>query len=277
MRRPSTDRSRRHWLRMGAAAILGAGIALVGATQSTARPTANNVGVQLGIGSLGIIEIDKTTVPRDFSLSVIATGDAPAPVTVELQLSSGLQLGAPAPGSAGTCSQTAAPVCTGTLNQTAGGTYAFWSWRMSSVEPGDYVVTASVTSPEVDPDLSDNSRSFRFTVAAPTSGGGGGGGGGGTSLEVSRAKISPATPRAGRSVVAAVRVTSEGSPVRPSRVTCAARAGAVNLEGKGKAASGSGSCTFSTTAKAKGKMLRGTISVRALGKTVRRTFSARLR
>jgi hypothetical protein len=259
-------------------AVLGAGIALVVATTSAARTAANDVGIQVGIGTLGVIEVGKTTVPRDFSLSVVVGGDAPAPVTVDLKSSPALLLGAPAPGSAGTCSGTSELICNGTLDQTAGGTYALWSWRVISAEPGDYVITASATSPEADPDLSNNSQTFRFQVAPPTSGGGGGGGGG-SSVTASRAKLSPAQPKAGKSVVATVRVTrgGGGSAVRPSRVTCAAKAGATTLRGKAKAASGSASCTFKTPASAQGKSLHGTVTVSALGSTIRRTFSARLR
>jgi hypothetical protein len=259
-------------------AVLGVGIALVLATTSTARTAANDVGIQVGIGSLGVIENDKTTVPRDFSLSVVVAGDAPAPVTVDLKSSPALQLGTPASGSAGTCSGTSELICSGALNQTAGGTYALWSWRVISAEPGDYVITASATSPEADPDLSNNSRAFAFRVAQPISGGGGGGGGGGSSsFTASRAKLSPARPKAGASVVATVRVTKDGSAVRPSRVKCAAKAGTTTLKGKAKAAMGSASCTFKTPASAKGKSLRGTVTVSALGKTIRRTFSAGLR
>ncbi len=278
--RSVTDHSRRPRLDRAAVAVLGAIIALVVAATSAARPTANDVGILVGIGALGELENDKTTVPRDFSLSVIVAGDAPAPVTVDLESSPALQLGTPSPGSAGPCSGTSELVCTGTLSQTAGGTYAFWSWRVISAEPGEYAITASATSPDADPDLSNNSRTFRFQVVVPTSGGGGGaggGGGGGSSVAVSRAKLAPAQPKAGMSVVASVRVTRDGSAVRPSRVTCAAKAGATTLKGKAKAASGSASCTFKTPASAKGTNLRGTVTVKTPGKTIRRTFSARLR
>ena len=272
------DRSRRPWLQRGAVVVLGVSIALQGATTSTARTAANDVGIQVGIGSPGVIEIGKTTVPRDFSLSVVVAGDAPAPVTVDIKASPALQLGTPSPGSAGTCSGTSELICNGALSQTAGGTYAFWSWRVISAEPGNYVITASATSPEADPDLSNNSRTFAFQVAQPTSsGGGGGGGGGGSSVAASGAKLSPAQPKAGRSVLATVRVTRDGSAVRPSRVTCTARAGTTALKGKAKAASGSGSCTFKIPASARGKNLHGTVTVIALGKTIRRTFSAGVR
>ena len=271
-----TDRRRRPWLKRGAVAVLGAGIALVVATTSTARTAANDVGIQVGIGSLGVIENDKTTVPRDFSLSVVVAGDAPAPVTVDIKSSPALQLGTPAPGSAGTCSGTSELICNGALDQTAGGTYALWSWRVISAEPGAYVITASATSPEADPDHRITVERFLPGCAAD-SGGGGGGGGGGSSVTASRAKLSPARPKAGRSVVATVRVTKDGSAVRPSRVTCAAKAGTTTLKGKAKAASGSASCTFKTPASAKGKSLHGTVTVSALGKTIRRTFSAGLR
>ncbi len=267
-----TDRSRRPWLQSGAVAVLGAGLALVVATTSAARTAANDVGIQVGIGSLGEIEIDKTTVPRDFSLSVVVAGDAPAPVTVDIKSSPALQLGTPSPGSAGTCSGTSELICNGALDQTAGGTYALWSWRVISAEPGAYVITASATSPEADPDPSNNSATFRFQVAPPISAGGGG-----SSVTASRAKLSPAQPKAGVSVVATVRVTKGGSPVRPSRVACAAKAGATTLRGKARAASGSASCTFKTPASAKGKSLHGTVTLTALGKTIRRAFSAGLR
>src|SRR6185503_6594437 len=78
--------------------------------------------------------------------------------------------------------------------------------------------------------------------------GGGGGGGGDTSAaaKASAVKLSPAKPRAGSSVVASVRVTKGGSPLRPTGIACAASIGKVKVKGASRSASGLALCLFKT-------------------------------
>ena len=119
----------------------------------------------------------------------------------------------------------------------------------------------------------------RVQVAAPSGGGGGGGGsgGGGASVAASGVKVSPAHPKAGATVTASIGVTRGGSPVRVGHVTCAATAGSAKVPGRGQHGLGSASCAFKTSAAEKGRVLRGSVSVSAGGKSLRRSFSARLR
>ena len=77
-------------------------------------------------------------------------------------------------------------------------------------------------------------------------------------------------------MVASVRVTKGGSPVRPSGIACAASIGGSKVKGGAKAASGVASCLFKTPKSAKGKAMSGSISFRAGGRAFKKRFSARL-
>ena len=163
--------------------------------------------------------------------------------------------------------------------QTPGGTYAFWSWRVISAEPGNYVITASATSPEADPDLSNNSRTFAFQVAPPISGGGGGEWwwrwrqlGDGESGEALPSAAESRHVRHGHG-------TADERRLRCATEPCdmCSESRDNDPQGQGQGGEGSASCTFKPPASAKGEGLHGTVTVSALGKTIRRTFSVGLR
>ena len=257
----------------GFAAILSAGAA--------ATPAANDIAIQVGIGTKGIID-SRTTALSSFSLSLIVSGSSAGPVTVAVKLPQGLSWEAGPPSAAEGCSGTADVTCSGTLQTSTGGTYAFWAWRVVAAQTGNYAITASATSPETDPDLSNNSFTFRFDVVDPASGGGGSGGGGGgggggaATVSAGAAKLTPAKPKAGSLVTASVRVTAGGAPVRPTSVACNATLSGAKVKGAPKAAAGTASCRYRTSKAAKGKTLRGSVSFTARGKKFTKRFSTRL-
>jgi hypothetical protein len=158
---------------------------------------------------------------------------------------------------------------------------AGYLWDVVADRAGVYEITASVEPTEPDPELSNNTDTFRFEVTQPTSGGGGtggggSGGGGAVSASAGAVKLTPAKPRAGSLVTATVRVTAGGAPVRPTGLTCAGTIGSAKLKGTGKTASGSATCVYRTPKSAKSKTLRGSVSFIARGTKFTKRFSARL-
>jgi hypothetical protein len=138
--------------------------------------------------------------------------------------------------------------------------------------PGVYEITASVTSSEPDPDLSNNSRTFKFEVVTssppPQSGG--------SAATASAVTLAPAKAKAGRPLVASVSVRAGEAAVKPSAVRCAGSVGAQATAGKPGATAGKAICRYKPPASAKGKTLRGAISFTARGKRFTKRFSVKL-
>jgi hypothetical protein len=88
-------------------------------------------------------------------------------------------------------------------------------------------------------------------------------------LKAGKAKLLPATPKAGKAVVVSTSVTrvETGLGVTSGTVRCAARVGTKALKGAGKMAAGRASCRFTMPATSKGKVARGTITVTVLAHT----------
>ncbi|MEO5633191.1 hypothetical protein, partial [Gaiella sp.] len=82
-------------------------------------------------------------------------------------------------------------------------------------------------------------------------------------------KVVPAKPKAGKVAVASAAVTrlETGVGIPAGSVKCAGRAGTKVLRGVGKVAAGRASCAFKLPVGAKGKTVRGTITVTHLGKS----------
>ena len=201
-------------------------------------------------------------------------------ITVRLALPAGLSWGRDAPDPTEGCTADTPTVCTATMEQNSAGTVGVgWIWDVVAAAPGFYEVTASVEPEQPDPNTSNNTATFRFEVVALASGGGGSGGGGGGSASAvaSSVKVTPAKPGAGTTVVATVRVSAGGNPVRPNALTCAGSVGAMKLRGKPTATSGAARCAYHPPAAAKGKTLRGTVAFTARGSKFTRRFSVRLR
>jgi hypothetical protein len=199
------------------------------------------------------------------------------PVTLRLVLPAGLRWGKSAPASTDGCIGDASVVCTGPLAPDSAGTVrAAWRWDVVATAPGSYEITGTASSNEPDPNSANNSSTLQFEVVQPTSGGGSGGGGT-AAVKAGAVKLAPAKPKAGSRVVASVRVTRGGSPVRPSGIACAASVGRAKVKSKGKGTSGFASCIFTTPKTAKRKNLAGSISFRAGGRSFSKRFSTRLR
>jgi hypothetical protein len=254
--------------------VFGACAAVACTSSAGASPAAADITVILGFGTLGTLETTTKTTSQTFGLSAIveASSTAQEPVRLTIRLGDGLQWGSNAPDAAHGCSGAAAAVCTGkTGGSSSSGNFAFWAWRVTAAGPGTYEVTASVEGEGPDPDTSNNTALFRFQVVSSR------GGGGSAKVSAGSVKLAPAKPKAGSTVVASVRVTKGGSPLRPTGVTCAASLGGVKAKGGPKAASGVASCVFKTPKSAKGKSLAGSISFRAGGSAFTKRFAVRLR
>ena len=274
---------RHAWSR--AIGLLGAfaGVACA-ASVAGAAPAATDLSISLGFGGLGSLETDKTTTTaRTFRVSVIvqASSFVPEPIRVRVQLGDGLRWGSDAPDAAHGCAGTAPAVCTGTTDAGSGGNFKFWSWYVDADHTGQFEITADLEDTGPDPDTSNNTTVFRFQVVPEGGGGSGGSGGSGggsgrASASASAAKVNPAKPKAGSLVTATVRVTSDGSPVRPSDVACAASAGGAKVKGTGRAGSGSVTCSYRPPRSAKGKVLSGSVAFTAGDKRFTKRFSARL-
>ncbi len=97
-------------------------------------------------------------------------------------------------------------------------------------------------------------------------------------LRAGKARVKPAKPKAGKVAVVLAPVTrvETGRGIASGKVRCAGRAGAKALRGVGKVAFGKASCAFRLPATSKGRIARGTITVKHLGKTKTVRFSFRI-
>ncbi len=197
----------------------------------------------------------------------------PATAKVRFELSEGLRWGRDEPDPTEQCTSTPSTgVCETLPLAPIGGQSGFgWAWELVAERPGSYVLRAEIIeASDSDPVTANNTSVVTVVVTEtappPTPG----------NARVGAAKLSPAKPKAGSTVVASVRMTAGGSPVRPSSVTCTGKAGTAKLRGTGRAGNGSATCTYRTPRKAKGKMLRGAISFTVLGAKFTRRFSAKL-
>ena len=113
------------------------------------------------------------------------------------------------------------------LQPFSGGNASGWFWDVVAPANGTYTFTGKIVqTADVDPDASNDTSQITIVVDETTGGGQGGGGGGSAgaggggetsaAAKASAVKLSPAKPRAGSSVVASVRVTKGGSPLRPT-------------------------------------------------------------
>lgn len=259
--------------------VLGA--AALAAT-APAKPAADDVSIDVHFHtSTGNV----TNSPNfQVEVEIESTTGVEQAIVVRIALAPGLAWGRDAPDPTESCVTANPAVCTTKLTANPVGTFgAGWFWDVVAERPGTYEITATVEPTDVDPDLSNNSETFRVEVAQPSGSGGsggggsgGGGGGGATAATASAAKVSPAKPRAGAAVSATVRVSAGGAPVKPSGVGCVGAIGTTKVRGIGKAASGSATCTFRTPRSASGKMLRGSVSFSARGTSFTKRFATRL-
>jgi hypothetical protein len=196
--------------------------------------------------------------------------------TVRIELPSGLSWGADAPRPSEGCTEGQVVVCQSrpvAVNNPLSDVE--WVWDITAASPGSYVIKAEITNTSAaDDNLANNSAAV--TVAL-TSGGDSNGGGASTSVTASTVKLTPLRPKAGSALVAAVGVTAAGAPVRPTRLACAGTLAGARLTGTPRASRGSATCIFHPPKSARGKTLRGAISLTAHSKRLTRRFAAKLR
>ncbi|HET9436576.1 MAG TPA: hypothetical protein VFO64_00125 [Gaiellaceae bacterium] len=254
-----------------------------------ARPS--QVDVELNVGA-SLILTSRTLVPnggsvtvtrREFFVHVDVSLITAAPggrMTIRAELGDGLRWGDDSPDPTEDCTSTASVgECeTPDLQPVTGQTEGGWSWNVIAPGNGSYSFSAAIVkAPHPDPVSSNDASRITIVVNEPSSAPPGGGGGGGTAAATaSSAKLAPAKPKAGSTVVASVRVSREGSPVRPTGVRCSATVAGSKLKGVAKTAPGVASCSFRTAQRAKGKTLAGSVSFRAGGKAFTKRFSTRL-
>jgi hypothetical protein len=192
--------------------------------------------------------------------------------TVRIELPSGLSWGANAPKPSQGCTGGQVVVCQSrpvVVNDQAHQDVE-WVWDITAASPGSYVIKAEITNASApDDNLANNSAAVTVLVA-PTSGSTS------TSVTASTVKLTPLRPKAGSALVAAVRVTAAGAPVRPTRIACAGTLAGARLTGTPRASRGSATCIFHPPKSARGKTLRGSISLTAHSKRLTRRFAAKL-
>jgi hypothetical protein len=213
-------------------------------------------------------------------LDVSLVAPAAAKGTVRAELGPGLGWGSDAPDATEQCAVTPTTgTCEiGDLQPIAGQSSSGWLWDVVAPQNGTYTLRAELASlSDTDSDLSNNASAITIVVAEPTGGGGSGGSGGvSASAKASAVRLAPTRPKAGSTVVASVRVTQGGSPVRPTKVICAASLGRAKLRGASRSASGVASCLFKTPKTGKGKSLAGSVAFRAASASFTKRFSVKL-
>ena len=94
-------------------------------------------------------------------------------------------------------------------------------------------------------------------------------------LVASQVVATPPRPRAGKSFTVSLPVTRSDTrrSISSGNVDCRVRAAGVAVQARGRVAQGSATCAFVVPRAAKGKVVRGTITVRVDGKVVTRNFA----
>ena len=94
-------------------------------------------------------------------------------------------------------------------------------------------------------------------------------------LEVTRLHATPARPKAGKpfAITMAVRRSDTGRGITSGAVTCRALINEKPIKTKSAVANGAGRCSLVVPLSAKGKLLRGSISVRSGGMSVTEDYA----
>ena len=271
-----------------ATAIVAAIVAAPGAVAVSAAPAARtvaSVSVNITVDQALASRRDNPTIvlnggtktlskPNFLAGAVVSSvGPDPVGVRMRLELPPGLHWGSDAPDPSENCTgtvnvgdcHTAADLDPNQFRGDSG-----WVWDVVADAPGSYILKAEIVEtsrPDTDP--TDNSSSVTVVITGSDNGGG-------SAVTTGPVKLSPAAPRAGSVVVARVRVTSGGSPTRPTKLACSAKVGAVAIRGRAQATVGTATCVFRTQRTMSGKTLRGTLIFTAGGTRVVKHFAAKL-
>jgi hypothetical protein len=216
-----------------------------------------------------------TFATRNFWVMVVLDLPSTAPggaVRVRAELGGGLRWGSDDPDPSEGCTSTPT-VGTCEARTIAGQSGDGWGWQVVAPSEGSYTFTAEIVDAyDADPNTSNNASSITIVVTAsppttpPPS----------ANIAASRVTLAPTKPKAGSTVVASVRVTKGGSPLRPTGVGCSASVGRAKVKGGPKAASGTASCLFKTPKTGKGKTFAGAVSFTADGTAFTKRFAVKL-
>jgi hypothetical protein len=275
-------RSTRRWRRgvVGAMLVAGTAFLVILPGSGAAAPTAANLQIGILVGQPPVTR-QPPTIPNSGTATItglkfvggfVVTNLGPDPATVKVQIAlpTGLHWGADAPDPGENCTVGETSVCDSALTAQGNSSLAAMGWDVVADSTGSYTLRVQILeSSTADPDTSDNASTVTVVVTQPTSGS--------AALSASAVKVSPAKPKAGSRVVASVRVTRGGSPVKPTGIACAATVGKTKVKGSAKSSSGIASCLFKTPTSGKGKKMLGSVSFKAGGKSFTRRFSAGLR
>jgi hypothetical protein len=257
-----------------------AGVSLLTALAATAtgRLAADDVSVRVGLATTGSSGLGFTSGTKTSSLRFKIGADIGSAsgvvqtITLRIGLPQGLAWGADAPDPTEGCTGTAPAVCTRPLEAPIGGSVGLgFFWDVVAERPGFYEITATLEPTDADPDLANNTSTFRVEVAPPPPPPPPP-----PPVKASAVRLAPARPRAGSSFTATVRVSASGSPVRPTRVACTATLDRAKLRGVPRARVGTATCSYRSSSAGKGQTVRGMIAFSAKGSRITRRFIVRL-
>lgn len=266
----TSTRLARLWLGLVAVAIA------LGAASASAAPSAANLQISILVGP-GPVTRQPPTIPNggtanitglNFVAGFLVSSVGPDSATgkARIELPAGLRWGADRPRSSEGCTATDT---SGTCGYAVTTGVDGWGWNVVADAAGTYTLKAQIVdSSTSDPDTSDNTTTVTVVVTERT---------GGSAAVAGAVKLAPAKPTAGSTVVASVRVTQGGSPVKPTGVSCAAAIGKTKVKGGAKSSSGVASCLFKTPKSGKGKLMLGSVSFTASGTSFTKSFSVKLR
>jgi hypothetical protein len=265
---------RRLWYELLACGLAAAALIAVITSPASGKAASDDVNIVVYLGT-DLTQTKTSGLSFRVSVGVFSGTGVPQAVIVRIALPAGLAWGRDAPDPTEGCVGDAPAVCKQTMTVNQAGTVGFgWIWDVVAAAPGFYEVTASVETEQPDPDLSNNTHTFRFEVVQPTPP---------PSpppqpvtVRASQVRFTPAKPKAGSLVSATVRVSANGTPVAPTRLTCLGSIGGLRLAGTPRPRIGVATCLYRPAKTAKGKTLRGTITFRAKGQKITRRFSTKL-
>ena len=259
--------------------LLLAVLAVAIVTSASGASSSANVSVHV-VFTLSAATSGPTVLPDGASVNVngttflagMAVGDPgpdPATVRARFELPPGLHWGSDVPDPSENCTGTPTTgECTvDVVHPSPTNAAVAWAWDIVADGPGSYSLKASIVSSTTsDPDTSDNVATATVVVE-PTA----------PQVTAGAARVSPAKPRAGSTVVVRVSIAADGNAAQAADATCRAAIGTRRAATKVRTAPGVVTCTVRTPRSAHGKVLRGTMAFSVEGKQLTRRFSARLR
>ena len=258
-------------------ALVVAAAAVVSAASAPAAATTADSYVSVAIRWTGETYGPRTagttvTVPTfSFRVGIYYKNLGPdaARVTIEFDLPAELHWGTDAPTAAQGCTSTATSARCTTPVVPVGGLddgkdEYFTEWDVVADRPGSYVFHDAIvaTSPS-DPDTSNNASTVTALVKP--------------ALVATGLRVAPARPRAGSALTARLGFTAGGETVTPDSVTCTATIAGRRLAATASAATGAAACVVRIPRNARGKRIRGALSLSFGGATLTRRFAATIR